>query len=110
MTEETLNDITKFIKEHIILNDDSYKKCFDSYVILLFDTVMTLHNLLCEEVTGDRYDYMFHWCNKLGLYCDDDIFNKTPCEDYLNNFCKDKSEDCKCKGVRCMCDYYYERE
>ena len=42
----------------------------------LVDIIASLHNLLYEAVTGERYDYMFHWANKCGSDCNDDIFDK----------------------------------
>lgn len=41
----------------------------------LVDIIASLHNLLYEAVTGERYDYMFHWANKCGSACNDDIFD-----------------------------------
>lgn len=41
----------------------------------LVDIIASLHNLLCEAVTGNRYNYMFHWANKIGASCLDDIFD-----------------------------------
>lgn len=47
----------------------------------LVDIIASLHNLLYEAVTGERYDYMFHWANKCGSDCNDDIFDKDIWED-----------------------------
>ena len=41
----------------------------------LADIIASLHNLLYEAVTGERYDYMFHWANKVGGDCIDNIFD-----------------------------------
>lgn len=41
----------------------------------LVDIIASLHNLLYEAITGERYDYMFHWANKCGSDCNDDIFD-----------------------------------
>lgn len=41
----------------------------------LVDIIASLHNLVYEAVTGERYDYMFHWANKCGSVCNDDIFD-----------------------------------
>ena len=41
----------------------------------LIDVIATLHNLLYQEVTGEKYDYMFHWANKIGSDCIDDCFD-----------------------------------
>ena len=42
----------------------------------LRDIVATLHNYLHEAVKGERYDYMFHWANKVLADCDDDVFEE----------------------------------
>lgn len=34
-----------------------------------------LYNMLHLAVTGEEYDYFFHWCNKIGADCDDDYFS-----------------------------------
>lgn len=47
----------------------------------LVDIIASLHNLLCEAVTGNRYDYMFHHANKIGSICSDDIFDRDIWED-----------------------------
>lgn len=41
----------------------------------LVDIIASLHNLLCEAVTGNRYNYMDHWANKCGSCCNDEIFD-----------------------------------
>ncbi len=57
-------------------NCDNCNKCLDCEERFdLIDIIATLHNLLYESVTGDRYDYMFHWCNKIGSDCKDNIFD-----------------------------------
>lgn len=83
MTHEQLNNITNWLIENVFRNtdimyDDSiwnqhiedHGSCFD-----LIDVIATLHNLLYEVVEGERYDYMFHWCNKIGTGCLDNVFD-----------------------------------
>lgn len=41
----------------------------------IVDIIATLHNYLHECVDGTLYNYAFHWCNKIGSDCDDDIFS-----------------------------------
>lgn len=41
----------------------------------LIDVISSLYNLLHKEVTGEEYDYMFHWANKIGSYTNEHIFN-----------------------------------
>ena len=47
----------------------------------LVDIIASLHNLLYEAVTGERYDYMFHWANKCGSDCNDAVFDRDIWED-----------------------------
>lgn len=101
MTEKQLNAITTWLKDNIFRNTDimyddaiwnqgislagdivdctdceNSNKCNDCGERFdLIDIIATLHNLLYESVTGDRYDYMFHWCNKIGSDCKDNIFD-----------------------------------
>ena len=79
MTQEKLDKITQDIKENIMRNGDLVYSLNEDNLILL-DYIASLHNILYEEVTGERYDYMHHWINKIGLSgVDDDIFD----DDYV---------------------------
>lgn len=40
------------------------------------DIIASLYNELHEVVTGERYDYMFHWANKVGSDVNEDIFKE----------------------------------
>lgn len=84
MTEKELRAITDWLIENVFRNpdimyDDYFweqeiyigSTCFD-----LVDVIATLHNLLYEQVTGKKYDYMFHWCNKIGSDCNDNVFDE----------------------------------
>lgn len=42
----------------------------------LIDIIVTLHNIIYKLVTGRPYDYMFHWCNKIGADCNDHVFDE----------------------------------
>lgn len=79
MTKEELDNITIWIKENVMRNnkimfeetirgDDGYQD------IDLIEVIASLHNMLYKEVTGEYYDYMFHWANKVGSWVYDDIF------------------------------------
>lgn len=75
MTKEKLDQITIDIKNNVMRNGDIVYELNEETLILL-DYIASLHNLLYEEVTGERYDYMFHWTNKIGYNgIDDDIFD-----------------------------------
>lgn len=79
MTKDELNAITSWLinnvfrNSHIMFSDDEIM--IGDEVIGLPDIIATLHNLLYEQITGERYDYMFHWANKVGSWCEDDIFD-----------------------------------
>ena len=75
MNKEKLDRITKDIKNNVMRNSDIVYKLNEETLILL-DYIASLHNLLYEEVTGERYNYMFHWTNKIGYNgIEDDIFD-----------------------------------
>ena len=79
MTKEQLNKITEYLKENVWRNGDVMydNRCIEEHdVENLVDIISSLHNLLHEEVTGERYNYAFHWANKVGSGVDDDIFDK----------------------------------
>lgn len=79
MTKEQLNKITEYLKENVWRNGNVMfdKECIEEGdVENLVDIISSLHNLLHEEVTGERYDYAFHWANKVGSDVDDDIFDE----------------------------------
>lgn len=86
MTDYELGVVTEWIKERIWINPDVMFARFDMGEYLapteyfddvsdLVDVISSLHNLLYEAVTGERYNYAFHWCNKCGSDTTDDIFD-----------------------------------
>lgn len=75
MNKEKLDEITCNIRDNVMRNGDIVYSLDENSLILL-DYIASLHNLLYEEVTGDRYDYMFHWGNKIGYNgIEDNIFD-----------------------------------
>lgn len=93
MNKEEVDKITCWIKDHIMRNSDimhnydvrnitfeSDKELLD---IDLIDIIASLHNMLYKEVTGEYYDYMFHWANKVGSWVYEDMFK--PEEERDNN-------------------------
>lgn len=83
MNNKQLMVLTKWLADNIFRNNDImwndellkqeielYGQTFD-----LIDIIASLHNLLYEVVTGNRYNYMFHWCNKIGSGCIDNVFD-----------------------------------
>lgn len=78
MTKEQLNEITSWLIDNVFRNSDvmfSDEIEIGDEAIALPDVIATLHNLLYEQITGERYNYMFHWANKVGSDCNDDIFD-----------------------------------
>lgn len=96
MTIQQLDNITSWLKWKIFRDMDQMyadlpgipldKPYEEKYIgtieeIDLIDVIASLHNLLYEEVTGERYNYMFHWANKIGASCLEDIFDHIEGED-----------------------------
>ena len=77
MTKENLNELTKDIKENVFLNPDMIFNFDGENTVDLLEIIASLHNVLYKEVTGEYYDYMFHWFNKTaGGSIDDDLYKK----------------------------------
>lgn len=69
----TTGIIDTVIQNYDIMFNDSIRaaatpdyKCVD-----LIEVIVYLHNCLWECVYNERYDYMFHWANKIGSYVQD---------------------------------------
>ena len=77
-----LNHITETLIEQVFRNENIMFNCRnDEYMVFidgeyadLIDVIASLHNLLYEAVTGEKYDYMWHWANKVGAWCNDNLF------------------------------------
>lgn len=79
MTKEQLDKITEYLKCNVWRNANVMfdNACIEEDdVSNLVDIISSLHNLLYEEVTGERYNYAFHWANKVGSDVVDNIFDK----------------------------------
>lgn len=83
ISKDKLDYITNYLKEKVwrdpeIMYPYIHPGCEDDLRDLvgdLVDIISSLHNLLYEAVTGERYDYAFHWCNKIGSDTLDHIFD-----------------------------------
>lgn len=75
ITEEQLYKITGILKEKVWRNPDVMFQLDTEEMGNLVDYISSLHNLLWEAVTGKRYDYAFHWCNKVGSDTLDNMFD-----------------------------------
>lgn len=84
MNEKQLDILTTWLKKHIFMNNkimfndvlSDEPIDFDSVDTTVIDIIASLHNIIYKLVTGESYDYMWHWCNKIGSDCDDNAFNK----------------------------------
>ena len=78
MNKDQLHKITSYLVENVWRNENvMFDKEFieEHDVENLVDIISSLHNLLCEQVTGERYNYAFHWANKVGSDVDDKMFD-----------------------------------
>lgn len=78
MNYEELRKITKWLIENVFRNYDfMFADGDESHPggVHAADIIASLHNLLYEQVTGERYNYMFHWANKIGSDTKDNIFD-----------------------------------
>lgn len=86
MSEKELSDIRKFLIDRIFCNGDvmfnreiraaarstkkiedvDYTMCVDLATVIAF-----LYNKLHYAVTGELYEYFFHWANKCGAHVED---------------------------------------
>lgn len=94
--KKKLDEITTFLKWNVFRNEDlNYSDDIpdiplsDDIDVGIIDIIASLHNLLYECVTGERYDYMWHWSNKIGACCSDDIFD----DGYLDKVRKEMEKD-----------------
>ena len=82
MTEKQLSAITEYLKEKVWRNEDAMYMQSDDQGISsidpadLIDIISSLHNLLYEAITAKKYNYAFHWCNKIGSWTEDNIFDE----------------------------------
>lgn len=81
MPIEQLDYITVWIKDNVMRNskimfEDAVRGDDKYYDVDLIEVIASLHNMLYKEVTGEYYDYMFHWANKVGSWVYDDMFKR----------------------------------
>ena len=75
MNEDELKVIRDFIINKIIREPYIFLKLLDIDVtedLDMIDVVTGIYNMLHKSVTGEDYDYMWHWENKIGFWCEDD--------------------------------------
>lgn len=78
MDEEKLGYIRGYIVENIMRNPDIMfnEQIRELQDVDTVDVIASLYNELHEVVTGEPYDYMFHWANKVGSWVNEDIFKE----------------------------------
>lgn len=73
MDKKKLDEITRNLIENYFRNDevifsgvhhDTVEE-MEELVDDLLEVIASLHNELYKEVTGNYYNYMFHWVNKI---------------------------------------------
>ena len=83
MTKNEIERIRRWLIENIFRNENAMyndnirevsSDCSKDNIDMI-DIISSLYNLLHKEVTGELYDYMFHWANKVGSDTDEHIFD-----------------------------------
>ena len=75
ITKEQLDKITARIKEKVWRNPLVMCNLDTDDEGYALDILTSLHNLLYECVTGEKYNYAFHWANKIGSWVEDNVFD-----------------------------------
>lgn len=82
MTEKDLEIIRKWLidnifRDYTIMYNNNIRITINDNNILidLTDVIASLYNMLHTEITGEKYDYMFHWANKIGAYTDENFLH-----------------------------------
>jgi hypothetical protein len=80
MSREHLKNIREYLINNIISNpdylfSDEVRGETDEDADLL-EIIASLYEVLHREVTGEPYDYMFHWANKEMGWVESDLFTK----------------------------------
>ena len=71
--ERKLKQIREYLIDNVFRNPDvMFSKDRDE--IDLPEIIASLYEVLHRTVTGEHYEYMFHWANKIGSNVDDDLF------------------------------------
>lgn len=84
MNKEQLRKITDWLIINFFRNpdiiypltaDEMMIEIDENIYVSVVDIVASLHNIIYALIDGERYDYMFHWLNKIGADCADNIFD-----------------------------------
>ena len=72
ISEKDLIIIRNFIIDNVVENTNfMFNETLDDEIDII-SLVCSLYNVLHEVITGEEYNYFFHWANKIGGACDDD--------------------------------------
>ena len=87
MEEGKLNRIREFIVNYImrdsyVMFSDDAREVGPHHIDLIY-VIASLYEELHKEVTGEPYEYMFHWANKVGSWVDDDLFSEEKYIEFL---------------------------
>lgn len=76
MEEQKLDRIRNYIITNVTRNPDIMHndQIRNNTEVDPVDIIASLYEELHKEVTGKPYEYMFHWANKVGSDCRDDLF------------------------------------
>ena len=96
MTEQKLDEITSKVKEVfrsygfgncVVCKNPECDECNEKHTIYdALDVLASVHNELYREVTGEYYDYIFHWANLgYGGSPDDSMFKEKEAEDGIHS-------------------------
>lgn len=80
MTKEQLTKIREYIIDNVMMNEtfmysDEVRGENEDDPDLL-EVIASLYEVLHREVTGEPYDYMYHYANKIYGWVESDLFTK----------------------------------
>lgn len=77
--ENKLDEIRSYIVENIIQNTDlmfNDEIRTDKLPVDAIEVIVDLYEYLHVIVTGEQYDYMFHWANKIGAWVETGLLDE----------------------------------
>lgn len=76
LDERKLKQIRDYLIDNVFRNPDVMFSKDRDEIIDLPEIIASLYEMLHRTVTGEPYEYMFHWANKIGSYVEDDLFTQ----------------------------------
>ena len=75
--KDRLDKVREWLIDNVFRNPDiMLLSDRDIEGIDLPEVIASLYNEYHKAVTGESYDYMFHWANKVGSWVEEDLFDK----------------------------------